>query len=450
MAKGILNIYQQLAGSEEEFSLREILFHKTCIIIALLLNVALGLAIFLNFWEVVLAVIVSEVILTIAFWLSRFMKLYLWGWWIVIIFSYLLFIINFFLNGGNDGPTLLLSYISLVFLSATTKSQYQWIWALIHSLIFSSLSFYVFYVDSSWINAYVSPEVRVLDLALSYIMGAFFISALLSMVRAAYEKQKEKAIAQHQQVLAKEQQLKDSNKDLTRILSILAHDVRNPLASIEGYLQLNESGDLDPNLRDSLNKDLLKLVKGTSYMLDDMLHWSKGQLHGHTANMSMQMLGPWLRPTLEHMEALAKAKNIQIKSFYKATERAWMDPNMCTVILRNLIQNAIKFSPAGTQMEISLKKEGANFIVSVKDEGLGINPEQLKKLFTINAESKIGTRKEMGSGLGLILCKDYTEAQGGKIWVESALDKGSVFSFNIPQDRQSDDSEKGLDEKKTT
>jgi len=209
----------------------------------------------------------------------------------VIIFGYLFLGTNFFINGGYEGPTLLLSYINLVFLSATTNSQLQWIWALVHSIIFASIALYTLYVDASWLTEYPSQEVRVLDLVLSYIIGAFFISLLFSMVRAAYEKQKERAILQHKNILSKEHDLKDSNKDLTRILSILAHDVKNPLASIEGYLQLNEAGDLDPSMRASLNHDLLKLVKGTSYMLDDMLHWSKGQLHGHTTNISEQNAG---------------------------------------------------------------------------------------------------------------------------------------------------------------
>jgi two-component system sensor histidine kinase/response regulator len=441
LTTGAANIYQQLIGKEEEFSLREVLFHRTCFIIALALNAALIVSIFLGFWDMVLVIIIGEIILTIAFWLSRFMKRFYWAWWMVIVCGYLFLGTNFFLNGGNEGPTLLLSYISLVFLSATTKSQFQWIWALIHSLIFGSIALYTFYVDASWVIEYPSQEVRILDLVLSYIIGAFLISMLFSMVRAAYEKQKERAILQHKNILSKEQELKDSNKDLTRILSILAHDVRNPLASIEGYLQLNEAGDLDPSMRASLNHDLLKLVKGTSYMLDDMLHWSKGQLHGHTTNMSEQMLGPWLRPTLEHMEALAKAKNIRLVSEYKSTQRVFADPNMTTVILRNLLQNAIKFSPSQTQISLEVKVQENFLIIQVKDEGIGINQEELSKLFTLNAKSKIGTQQEHGSGLGLILCKDYTEAQGGSISAESELGKGSTFTVCLPQELEAEEEE---------
>tara|TARA_R110001592_G_scaffold72390_2_gene221100 strand:- start:70362 stop:71702 length:1341 start_codon:yes stop_codon:yes gene_type:complete len=441
LTTGAVNIYQQLMGREEEFSLREILFHKTCFAIALVLNAALIVAIFLSFWDIVLVIIIGEIILTIAFWLSRFMKRFYWAWWMVIICGYLFLGTNFFLNGGYEGPTLLLSYISLVFLSATTKSQFQWIWALIHSLIFGSIVIYTFYVDASRVIEYPSQEVRILDLVLSYIIGAFFISMFFSMVRSAYEKQKERAILQHKNILIKEQELKDSNKDLTRILSILAHDVRNPLASIEGYLQLNEAGDLDASMRASLNQDLLKLVKGTSYMLDDMLHWSKGQLHGHTTNMSEQMLGPWLRPTLEHMEALAKAKNIRLVSEYKSTHRVFVDPNMTTVILRNLLQNAIKFSPSQTKISLKVKVEQNSLIIKVTDEGIGITQQELSKLFTLNAKSKIGTQQELGSGLGLLLCKDYTEAQGGSISAESELGKGSTFTVCLPQEIQDEEEE---------
>lgn len=436
MTDNYKNIYTQLVGDEEDFQLREILFHKTCFIIALLLNVALINTVILSFWQVSLVILVAEIILFVAFWLSRFMNQYLLGWWLVILFSYCFIIMNFFLNGGIDGPTLILSYFSLVFLSATTSSNLQWIWALIHSIIFSSLVLFDFYIDSSLVVAYESEEIRVIDQVLSYAMGAFFISVLFSMVRRAYEKQKVKAFLQHDKILTKEKELQEANKDLTRILSILAHDVRNPLASIEGYLQLNEADELDPKLRASLNHDLLKLVKGTSYMLDDMLHWSKGQLHGHNAAMSEQMLGPWLRPTLEHMEALAKAKNISLVSSYKSTQRVFIDPNMTTVILRNIIQNAIKFSPSLSQITLTVNMVDNNLVLKVSDKGMGISPAQIGKLFTINSESKIGTKKEQGSGLGLILCNEYVTAQGGKIEVESEEGKGSTFSVIIPQDRE--------------
>ena len=409
MGDNYKNIYTQLVGDEEDFHLREILFHKTCFIIALLLNVALVNTVILSFWDISLIILTAELVLIVAFWLSRFMNRYLLGWWIVIIFSYCFIIVNFFLDGGVEGPTLILSYFSLVFLSATTRSSLQWIWALVHSIVFSSLILYVFYIDSSWVIAYESEEIRVIDQILSFIMGAFFISVLFSMVRGAYEKQKEKAIQQHKKILNNEKELLEANKNLTRILSILAHDVRNPLASIEGYLQLNEVDELSPELRASLNHDLLKLVKGTSYMLDDMLHWSKGQMHGHHAAISEQMLGPWLRPTLEHMEALAKAKNIRLVSNYKSTDRAFLDPNMTTVILRNIIQNAIKFSPPSTEIALSVFISDNNLIIEISDEGIGISEAQMERLFTINSESKIGTKEEQGSGLGLILCSRSLE-----------------------------------------
>jgi two-component system sensor histidine kinase/response regulator len=431
------NIYQQLIGTEEEFSLREILFHKTCVIIALLLNVALISSVVMAFSEITLLIVITELILALAFWLSRFMQRYLLAWSIVVFFSYAFGIAIFFLKGGYEGPAFILSYFSLVFLSATTRSSLQWVWALVHSIVLASFTLYAFYIDDSFVTKYDSEELRVLDHVIYYIIGTFFISVLLSMVRAAYEKQKEKALGHHAHVISKEDELKEANKDLTRVLSILAHDVRNPLASIEGYLQLNESGDLDPEMRASLNHDLLKLVKGTSYMLDDMLHWPKGQLHGHNTNMNEQMLGPWLRPTLEHMEALAKAKKIRLKSDFSGTDRVFIDPNMTTVILRNLIQNAIKFSPANSQIDLTVRLHEHDFCIQVCDQGIGIDEEQIKKLFTLKSENKIGTEKELGSGLGLILCKDYTDAQNGTISAKSTLGNGSCFELRIPQNETS-------------
>jgi two-component system sensor histidine kinase/response regulator len=109
--------------------------------------------------------------------------------------------------------------------------------------------------------------------------------------------------------------------------------------------------------------------------------------------------------------------------------------------LRNLLQNAIKFSPSQTQISLEVKVQENFLIIQVKDEGIGINQEELSKLFTLNAKSKIGTQQEHGSGLGLILCKDYTEAQGGSISAESELGKGSTFTVCLPQELEAEEEE---------
>ncbi|PTM05032.1 MAG: hypothetical protein DA405_05435 [Bacteroidetes bacterium] len=155
------------------------------------------------------------------------------------------------------------------------------------------------------------------------------------------------------------------------------------------------------------------------------------------------MLGPCLRATLEHMEALAKAENIRLVSEYKSTQRDFFDPNMTTVILRNLLQNAIKFPPSQTQISLDVKVQENFLIIQVKDEGIGINQEELSKLFALNAKSKIGTQQEQGSGLGLILCKDYSEAQGGSTSAESELGKGSTFTVCLPQELEEDSRRRG-------
>ena len=133
------------------------------------------------------------------------------------------------------------------------------------------------------------------------------------------------------------------------------------------------------------------------------------------------------------MRSLADQKNIVIKAENDPELEIFADPLMIETVLRNLINNAIKFTPEGGQIEVSAKRENDQILVSVSDSGIGIPEEDTKNLFRIDSKVKRkGTNNEDGSGLGLILCQEFVDKHDGKIWVESTLGKGSAFTFSIP------------------
>ena len=136
---------------------------------------------------------------------------------------------------------------------------------------------------------------------------------------------------------------------------------------------------------------------------------------------------------LEAMNFNAFAKNILLTHFASHEIAVYADKNMIKAILRNLVSNAIKFTEEGGKINVFIEHHDSNAVLSVSDNGIGIESEQIPKLFDIAKDrTRVGTANEKGTGLGLLLCKDFIEKHGGKIWVDSEYMKGSNFRFSIP------------------
>ncbi len=136
---------------------------------------------------------------------------------------------------------------------------------------------------------------------------------------------------------------------------------------------------------------------------------------------------------LEGMNLTALAKNIALTHFASHEIDVFADKNMIKAILRNLLSNAIKFTEEGGKINVFIEQNGSNAVLTVSDNGVGIESERIPRLFDIAKDkTSIGTANEKGTGLGLLLCKDFVEKHNGKIWVESEYKKGSSFKFSIP------------------
>jgi len=242
---------------------------------------------------------------------------------------------------------------------------------------------------------------------------------------------KEREFLIHQQ----NSELSKLNADKDKFIRILAHDLRNPFNSLLGFSDL-----LLKNLRkyniQKVEKQL-KIIHQTSHqtynLLEDLLLWTKSQSGKLPYEPKSIVFIELCNEIIEYFTTQAAAKGISLNCFEHKKTILSADLNMIKTILRNLISNAIKFTNHGGQIEISTEKNDEDVTIIVSDNGIGIQPEVLTTLFDI---SKIytteGTANESGSGLGLLLCKDFVEIHGGKIWVESEVDKGSDFKFTMP------------------
>jgi len=238
-----------------------------------------------------------------------------------------------------------------------------------------------------------------------------------------------------QTIRLQNEELKKHDADKDRFLQILAHDLRNPFSSILGFLGL-----LKRNVRkydiDKIEQQI-SIVQNSSEiiynLLDDLLNWARiqsGKFPFNTAKINFSAI---CKNAIEKLELNAINKNITINQIIDEKIYIFADVNMLHTILRNLVSNAIKFTNKDGLIEIYSETNLREVIITVSDNGIGIEPEKIKKLFDISYKNSTeGTENETGTGLGLLLCKEFVEKHGGKIWVESEIGKGSDFKFTLP------------------
>jgi signal transduction histidine kinase len=237
-------------------------------------------------------------------------------------------------------------------------------------------------------------------------------------------------------------QLHQKNEDLSQLnakkdkfFSIVAHDLKNPFNSIIGMsdLLVDHSAELEEKEKVEFLVSIQKTSKTAYQLLENLLAWAMSELKKIPFKPEPNDSHLITSSAIQVVLASADSKNITINNLIPESTLVTTDKNMFETILRNLISNAIKFSNPGSSVEISHKKETDLHVFSVTDHGIGMSPEQQESLFLFGTnQSTYGTKNEKGTGLGLILCKEFVEKHGGKIWVESEKGKGTTFTFTIP------------------
>jgi signal transduction histidine kinase len=247
--------------------------------------------------------------------------------------------------------------------------------------------------------------------------------------------QNERMIQAHAELTESEQMLKELNDSKNKLFSIIAHDLKAPLNSFKGF-----SGLLSSNINALSKEEIEVLVKGmhksfhnVNTLLDNLLNWSRSQMNMFNFRAETFDIDVLVTENVNLLEKAAQDKDISLAKSISPDTYAVMDINAFNVVLRNLISNAVKFTPRGGQVEIRTSRPGAFIRVEVADTGIGMSEEACRRLFRVDSTSTtLGTANERGTGLGLILCKEFVEKSGGVIGVESVKGKGSTFYFTIP------------------
>lgn len=256
------------------------------------------------------------------------------------------------------------------------------------------------------------------------------------LVRSNVQKQRINRLLEtrNQEIVKQNQQLADLNAVKNKLLSIISHDLRSPIVTLKGFVDLIKSDRLSLEQVRYFSAQMEESLISTASLLDNLLFWAKTQMEGLKANQRSFDLQPLLVQNKRLVADRASKKKITL-----VTERTdgpilvYADEVMIDIVIRNLVDNAIKFCGEGDTIFLSSAPVPEGIAVTIKDTGKGIAREDQAKIFTSISYTTTGTSHEKGSGLGLSLCKELIEKNNGKIVFESTPGKGTSFIFTLPE-----------------
>lgn len=439
--RALRHLWENAIGNNKEFSNEQRIVNAILLItfvvdIAYLLAAVLSMSGHLS--QVVLFMLLGLlVVLPALYYLSRYRHKTQAAIISYAVIGYAVLIINYFFNSGINGPTLLVFFVIYNLLIAITSPRLYILWVVLHTAAVGFLLWYEYNNPTGIPGLYTTREERFVDIFGTYIISLGFVSLVTGFLRSSYIRERKKADAharrievQSRKISMQNSKLKDIIQERDKLFSIISHDMLGPLSSIQSYLELvTENPELDEM---EMKRELLNLTKNTSGMLRNILVWSKSQAQGVQLHKTETNVNELISQILNVQRSIAATKGIDIVMNTEDELYTITDPEILKLVVRNLINNAVKFTPNGGIITVSVGHEDNGCCVSIHDTGIGMTEEQQQKLFTSEVKSTYGTGNEKGVGLGLSLSNEFVKLLGGKIKVQSKPNEGSVFSVYLP------------------
>ena len=237
-------------------------------------------------------------------------------------------------------------------------------------------------------------------------------------------------------VTESKQQLEQLNLEKDRFFSIISHDLRSPFTSLLGFTGLiaERADKLKPEQVVNYATSINESAKHVFALLENLLEWARLQMDQISSDPKMLDISAIVERTIAVLGPVGMDKNITVSANIPDGLSCFADEHMIDTVIRNLVNNAIKFTPEGGTVTIGGQFDRDRCEISVTDTGVGLTPEQIEKLFSLGDQNSTrGTKGEKGTGLGLLLCHDLLDKNGGEIIVTSEPGKGSKFAFNLPK-----------------
>jgi signal transduction histidine kinase len=428
LIKKIKASLSSLLSADQSLVLENRLFLSTIIIGVVVSLLGTIVSFILSSSETTIAIsVILFFLLVIIYYLVRFKKMYKPFVIPLIVISYIGISIIWIYDGGINGSDLIIAFVIFILslIIAPDKSR-KYFLALFIVLIV--IIYFIQRFRPYMITSFPTEEARWTDSIITAVYCSYFIFLIIQFLLRHYTLEKQRAEEG-------ELKLRRLNADKDMFISILAHDLKNPFQTILGLSELIMK-DIDKQDIKTIEKHaemVNSMSQRTFNLLEDLLLWARSQ--SGKLDFKPEKID-FVRTCHEAVDSVivnAHSKNIEVKYSGSGTIDVIADRNMIKAVLRNLISNAIKFTNPGGQINIHTELSAAELNVTVSDTGIGIVPERISKLFDItDIESTTGTSMEKGTGLGLLLCKEFVEKHGGTIRAESTPGKGSDFKFTLP------------------
>ncbi|WP_436832367.1 sensor histidine kinase [Parapedobacter sp. DT-150] len=337
----------------------------------------------------------------------------------------ILFAINYFFSAGIRGASLLSFTLAFILIVIVSPKKLYGFWVSFCLFIVVGLLVAEYHYPNAIKVAYVDEKSLFIDIAFTYATGIAVSFFSLFYLKEAYYK--EKRSAENRAI-----ELVRSNDEKLKLFSIISHDLQAPLSSLHSYIRLVADDRLMPDERKHVERGLANALHVTQEMLSNMLIWSQGQLRGLRVELMPHNIKSVLYPIVDIQRVYADQKGISMETDFDESLTVSVDRDMLQLIIRNLINNAIKFTPPGGHIRVSARAAGTNCQIVVEDNGIGIPEAQQAELFSLKTRSTYGTNNERGIGLGLFLCSEYTLAQNGVISFDSEPGNGTRFRLLLP------------------
>jgi two-component system, sensor histidine kinase and response regulator len=247
------------------------------------------------------------------------------------------------------------------------------------------------------------------------------------------KKQKEVITEKARLLQIQKAELTELNSLKSKLFSVIAHDLKSPMYALRNLFRNMHQQNLPADEIKVLVPDVLMDLNYTIGLMENLLQWSKTQMQANQVRPEELNISALIQDTLHLLRLQAEAKQIYIESKNASPVYVFADKDMVNLVLRNLLSNAIKFTPQQGTIEVGVNDASSFVEIYVQDSGMGISKEALQKINENNFYTTKGTASESGTGLGLMLCKEFLAKNGGQMHIESEAGKGSIFSFTLPK-----------------
>lgn len=278
-----------------------------------------------------------------------------------------------------------------------------------------------------------NQHIVITSLTVLIFMAVCFICAIIFYYRKNLRYQK-RLIESEKSLAIQTEQLKQLNDTKNKFFSIIAHDLRNPFHTIIGISEM--LGEQPEEMDTDQSSEMLRIINHSSkqahHLLENLLLWARTQSNEIIFSPESVNFNELAGDAIQIVHAMALKKEIALVNQLPKVVLTHADKSMIKSVILNLLTNALKYTPQNGVVTLSAQKRETEWEISVTDTGVGVPEERIDSIFNLIKTSTPGTEKEKGSGLGLMLCKEFIEKHKGRIWVESAEGKGSIFYFTIP------------------